>query len=123
VIPRAFGSESYSRAGRPTVAWNVRNRGSLRRGAYSSSTLGGDPWSDPSAVGLQGWASLTGQWAGWPSELPPDGYGGQGPTRAWSTVLNVNIADDQGHLGHGSCSPGTIPSASTELTCSLLFTR
>ena len=88
-----------------------------------NGAVGGDPWADPSATGLQGWATLTGQWWGWPSALPPDGYGGEGPERAWDTVVSVNIADDQGHVGHGGCERGFIPSGERELKCSVLFER
>jgi hypothetical protein len=80
--------------------------------------VSGDPWADPSATGLQGWADLTGQWVGWPSSLPPDGY-----ESGWSTVVNVNIADDQGHVGFGSCGGGSIPSDGRTLRCGVLFAK
>jgi len=82
----------------------------------------GSPWQpDPSAAGLQGWANLTGAWSGWPSTLPPEGYGGTGSSRRWQATLNVTIEDDQGHNGHGACSGGYIPSSGRELSCSVLF--
>jgi len=86
-----------------------------------SGSVGGAAWADPSAAGLQGWATLTGQWVGWPSALPPDGYGGVGPQRAWFTTVDVAIADDQGHVGHGACGHGFIPSSDLEMTCDVLF--
>jgi hypothetical protein len=89
------------------------------------------PWQpDSSAAGLSGWADLSegyaylsGRWSGWPSALPPDGYGGTGASRGWQATLNVTIEDDQGHRGHGACGSGFIPSSERELSCNVLFYR
>ena len=82
----------------------------------------GSPWqADSSATDLQGWATLTGPWAGWPSALPPLGYGGPDSSRAWQATLNVTIEDDLGHKGHGACGGGFIPSSQLDLTCRVLF--
>jgi hypothetical protein len=83
-----------------------------------SGYVDGDPWADPTATGLRGWADLSGQWRGWPSSMPPAGY-----EEEWSTVVNVHIEDDHGHIGHGSCSHGLIPSGRLHLICDVLFTQ
>jgi hypothetical protein len=88
-----------------------------------NGAVGGDPWGAPSAAGLQGWADLTGQWVGWPSDMPPDGYVGEVGTPGWSALVNVNIADDHGHIGHGSCGYALIPSDHRDLTCDALYTQ
>ena len=84
-----------------------------------SSATGPRSWADLSA----GWAYLGGRWAGWPSTLPPYGYGGTGASQAWQVTLGVSIEDDQGHRGHGACSSGFIPSDERELSCDVLFIR
>lgn len=85
---------------------------------------------DLSATGTQGWADLSegwpnldGSWSGWPSDLPPEGYGGYGESRGWQVTLNISIEDDQGHVGHAGCSPGWIPSPVLEVPCTVLFQR
>jgi hypothetical protein len=88
-----------------------------------NGSVGGDPWAAPSAGGQQGWAELTGLWAGWPSGMPPDGYVGEVGTPGWAAVVNVNIADDHGHIGHGNCGPGLIPSGHRDLICDALYTQ
>lgn len=88
-----------------------------------NGSVGGDPWVAPSTASLQGWADLSGQWAGWPGEMPPEGYVGEVGSLGWSANVNVNIADDHGHIGHGTCGFGLIPSGHRDLTCGVLYTR
>ena len=84
-----------------------------------TSVTGEWAWADLSA----GWPHLGGRWSGWPTALPPIGYGGPDTSRAWQATVNLSIEDDQGHRGHAGCSGGFIPSAERELDCVLLFTR
>jgi hypothetical protein len=82
-----------------------------------ASATGEWGWADLSA----GWPHLDGRWSGWPTTLPPLGYGGPDASRAWQAVLRVSIEDDLGHQGHGACDGGFIPSSGQELACGVLF--
>jgi hypothetical protein len=70
-----------------------------------------------------GWVQLTGRWSSWPDSLPPEGYGLLGSNaRMWQATLNVDIEDDLGHRGRGSCVTTGIPSPQVELaSCSTIF--
>ncbi len=87
---------------------------------YITGFADGSPWHpDSSATRLQGSADLTGPWVGWPSALPPAGYG----YGAWQATLQLVLEDDQGHRANVGCGGLLIPSPPVKLTCSLIFQR
>lgn len=92
-----------------------------------TGNAGGPSWADPGAVGTRGWANLVGPWRGWPGGMPPAGYSAMiedgEAIPGWSAVLNIDLTDDQGHVGHGGCVGGLIPDPGRELVCDILFSQ
>lgn len=123
----------YGIGGVRITSVTVYRQACLNRDMFCETRITGfadrPPWRpDEFATGTRGWADLSagwphlgGRWSGWPTELPPIGYGGPDASRAWQATVSVSIEDDQGHSGHGACSGGFIPASERELDCSVLF--